>query len=65
MRTIINIIGIKHWEKDDKKHSKTLALLDDGTEAYGYGSDYKLGDEVEVFFHWQEIKMRKSKKSHR
>lgn len=42
-----------------KEYWRTYALLDDGTEATGYGKDFNLNDKVEVFYHWGVIKMRK------
>lgn len=68
MRTIIKIIGVERKKliKSAPKaqdYWKTYALLDDGTEAIGYGKNYKVGDEVEVFFHWGQIKMQKGRKN--
>jgi len=60
MREIISIDHIeKKVSKKGVKYAITHALLDDGTEAAGYGLDFKVGDKVEVFFHWGIIKMRK------
>lgn len=51
MRQIIAIQGVlKKQTAQGKKYTVTLALLDDGTEASGYGGDYKIGDKVKVFF---------------
>jgi len=49
----------KTSKKGDEYHL-THALLDDGTEAIGYGTDFVPTDKVEVFFHYNKIKMRKS-----
>lgn len=60
MRTIIKIEHVEQFEaKDGKKHWRTYALLDDGTEAVGYGKDYDLDNLVEVFFHYGQVKMRR------
>lgn len=59
MRTIIRIVGVeKH-----KGYSLTHVVTDDGTEATGYGTDFKVGDKVELFFHakWNRIKIRLAK----
>lgn len=56
------IISIQHVEffigKDKKKHSRTYAILDDGSEAVGYGKNFKINDSVEYFFHKEVAKMR-------
>lgn len=59
------IIKIEHVEKrrgliNKEPYWRTHALLDDGTQAVGYGKDFDLGDKVEVFYHWGQIKMRKT-----
>lgn len=61
MRTIIRIehIESKRAKMSRKLYWRTYAVLDDGTEAIGYGKGFDLGDEVEVFFHWGQVKMRK------
>ena len=60
MRTLIEIIGTQEKrDKDNHIYYKTLAMIDDGTECWGWGSDFQIGDQVEVFFHHDEIKMRK------
>jgi hypothetical protein len=62
MRAIISIIGVEEKrDKDNKLFYRTHALLDDGSEVIGYGSDYKVGDKVESFYHAQydTHKMRK------
>lgn len=53
MRRIISIQHIKIWkDKIGKKHWRTYAILDDGTdEVQGYGKDFDVDDEVEVFYH--------------
>lgn len=63
MRTIIKIIGVesRHTIKGNEGYWRTHALLDDGTEAVGFGKDFNKGDEVEVFYHFGQIKMRKGK----
>lgn len=48
-----------HISKRGKAYQITHAILDDGTEAEGWGEDYKIGDKVEVFFDWGKIKMAK------
>lgn len=60
MRRIIEIQHVeKKVSKKGNKYAITHALLDDGTEAQGYGLDFKVDDEVEVFFHYERVKMRK------
>lgn len=62
MRKIIEITFVeKRTSKDKKPYSRTHALLDDGTGATGYGEDFKINDEVEVFFHRETVKMQKPK----
>lgn len=61
IRTIIKILHTREWiDANEKPHIKTYALLDDGTEAAGYGR-FEVGDSCEVFFEekWNEVKMRK------
>lgn len=43
---------------------KTYVQLDDGLEAYGYGIEFEVGDEVQVFHDdkWNTIKVRKGMK---
>lgn len=62
MRTIIKIEWVEPRKTavGRKPYWRTHALLDDGTEAIGYGKDFDLGDKVEVFFHWNTVKMRKT-----
>lgn len=60
MRTIIEIVGVeKRVSNGGDPYHRTHAILDDGTEATGYGSDFKVDDKVEVFFHKDTVKMRK------
>lgn len=59
MRKIIEIIGTENWTKDNQIHRRTYALLDDGTEATGYGDHFAVGDEVMVFYHHETVKMSK------
>jgi hypothetical protein len=56
---IIKIEGIETWVKDNKRHSRTHAILESGEEAKGYGSDFAVGDDVSYFFQeeWNTIKM--------
>ena len=61
MRTIISI---EHVEKKENTQTgepyyRTHALLDDGTEAIGFGKDFDIQEKVEVFFHYGQIKMKK------
>lgn len=61
MRKILEILFIDRKEHPEKgSYFKTTALLDDGTEATGYGKDFQAGNEVEVFLdkRWDVIKMR-------
>lgn len=62
VRTIIEIQHVHKWKAGEHQYCRTYALLDDGTEAVGFGCDFKVGDEVEVFFHdrYGTIKMRKT-----
>jgi hypothetical protein len=53
MRTIIKIIGVQEKRKGNSIYYKTLALLDDGSEAWGFSEDdqtYKVNDKVEHFY---------------
>lgn len=59
MRKIIEILGVEEWVKDNKRHSRTYAILEDGSEAVGYGSDYEVGDEVMYYYHKETPKMAK------
>jgi hypothetical protein len=47
-----------------KEYSVTTAQMDDGQIAEGYGVNFVVGDEVEVFFHekYNKIKMQKGKR---
>lgn len=59
MRTILEILWIdRRKSKAGDSYFKTMALLDDGTEAEGYGREFKVSDPVEVFYHWGQIKMK-------
>lgn len=61
MRTILEILWIDRKEsKSGDSYFKTTALLDDGTEATGFGREFKVADEVEVFHDqkWDVIKMK-------
>lgn len=60
MKTIIKIIGKEGLiSKKGKAYYRTHALLEDGTEAVGYGPDFEINDKVEVFYHYETVKMRK------
>lgn len=60
MRRIIRIEGVeKKRSKLGKTYWRTFAVLDDGTEATGWGKDFDLQDSVEVFFHFNTVKMKK------
>ena len=63
MRKILKIIGVQEKRTSNSVYYKTLALVDDGTECWGFGDDFKVGDEVMVYLHKQydEIKMEKPK----
>lgn len=66
MRTIIKIIGIEgRTTPKGKSYYRTLALMDNGEECWGYGHEFQVGDKVEVFWDdkWQQIKMRKTPKA--
>lgn len=56
------VIAIVHVE-DRGEYQITHVLLDDGTEASGYGADFKMGDKVGVFFdeRYNKIKVKKVK----
>lgn len=57
MRKIIKILAVEK----NKRFTRTHALLDDGSEVTGYGTDFKVGDLVQSFWHekWQTHKIRK------
>lgn len=64
MRTIIKIIGVQEKRTGNRIYYKTLALLDDGSEAWGFSdtdSGYAVNDLVEHFYDHahNEEKMRK------
>lgn len=60
MRTILYINGLEPFKSSDgKKHIRTHATVDDGTECSGYGTDFIVGDLVEVFLNGGFINMRK------
>lgn len=60
MRKIIKIDFVQELrDKQNKRYFRTYAVLDDGTEAVGFGKDFDLGDKVQVFLHYGVIKMRK------
>lgn len=60
MRSIVKIEYVEELkDKNGKTYYRTYAVLDDGSEAIGYGSDFDLGDRVQYFFHKQTPKMRK------
>lgn len=62
MRKVIRIIGSEgKTDTKDKPYFITHLLLDDGTEARYFGNDVEVGDEVEVFLHYGQIKARKGK----
>lgn len=60
MRRISEIISVEKRMKDDKPYWVTLAVAG-GDEVSGYGKDFAVGDEVEVFFddRWGKAKMFK------
>lgn len=58
------ILSIEHIEQrraamSRKVYQRTHAILDDGTEAVGFGDDFEIGNLVEVFFHKGTVKMRR------
>lgn len=61
MREIQQILYVEEKvnKRTHKPYHKTTALLDDGTEAKGFGNDYRVGDMVMTFYEdkWDEIKM--------
>lgn len=60
MREIIRIEGTEERkDKNGKRYYRTYAILDDGSEVTGFGSDFDLGDKVQSFFHRGVCKMRK------
>lgn len=62
MRTIISIEHIEEKKTEaGKTYWRTHALLDDGTEAIGYGKDFDIEEKVECFFDekWGIVKMKK------
>ncbi len=62
MRKIIEIEGVEEKvSKEGTTYWRTYAVLDDGTEAVGWGKDFDLDDQVEVFYHRDTIKMQKKK----
>ena len=64
MRVITRLLWVdKRLSRAKKTYYITSALLDDGGEAEGYGSEFKVGDLVEVFYRpqYDKITMQKSK----
>lgn len=62
MRLILKIINkSKRTSREGKVYSVTTAQMDDGQIAEGFGTNFEVGDEVQVFFHekFGKIKMRK------
>ena len=64
MHKIVKIVGVQSWTKDNKFHTRTHAVLEDGSEVQGYGSDFEVGNLVESFFDEEHdvYKMRKTPK---
>lgn len=63
MRKIIDIMFIDERinKTTNKPYFITTAQLDDGSEAEGYGKEFRIDDKVECFFHYGKIKMRKGR----
>lgn len=62
MRLILKIINkSKRTSKEGTVYSVTTAQMDDGQIAEGFGTNFEVGDEVEVFHHakYDKVKMRK------
>lgn len=72
MGVIISIDRVERWQKNNINHARTYATVDSKRfgpiEVYGYGNDYKVGEDVNDFFHesWDSGKMehKKSKPVH-
>lgn len=63
MREVISVQYVEDRVSKDKKPYKiTHVLMDDGTEAEYWGDDVKRGDMLEVFFHFNKVKARKTPK---
>lgn len=61
MRQVIEIMYIdERVSKEGDTYWITTVLLDDGTEAEFWGKGLRVGDELEVFFHKERIKARKT-----
>lgn len=59
MRSVISIeYKEEKLSKAKKRYTITHVLLDDGTEAEYFGSDVKVDDSVECFFHFGKVKCR-------
>lgn len=50
----------RHTQVGNKPYKVTVAQMEDGSEATGYGDDFKAGDRVELFFHRNQIKIKKT-----
>lgn len=60
MRTIISIEFVEEKLSGAQDiYWITHATVDDGTEVKGWGKHFEVGDEVEVFFHKEQVKMKK------
>jgi len=63
-RKILKILEVEGWvDKHAKKHYRTTALITGQDEATGYGSDFKVGQEVECWFNeeWDYLQMKAKK----
>lgn len=66
MGVILEIEWVEKWTKDGKEHARTHAIVNSSRfgviEVTGYGSDYSVGDWVQVMFDdkWNTAKMQKN-----
>lgn len=52
---IIEIVGVEQKQTPDgKAYSLTHAVIDNGTEAVGFGTKYEVGDVVEYYEHFNK-----------
>lgn len=67
MGVILSIEWVEKWDKDGILHKRTHAIVKSSrfgnVEVTGYGSDYAVGDKVQVLYDekWDKAKMQKSK----
>lgn len=62
MRKIIRIVGHEERLKNNERYTITHALLEDGEEVTGWGSEFEVGDEVMTWWDEQHNKAKMKRK---